>query len=188
LSWMVRARLASFALVLAVGFVALVSLALSAAMAAVASWLAASVPILSALALLLDTVISLALITGLFTLLLRFLPSVQPRHVSRWPGALVGAFMFVIGKYLIGLYIGQAGVADAYGAAGSLVVILIWVFYSSQSLLMGAEYNKLRADRLAARVEQKQHEALRQPPLERRREQRRKTERRHESPGALGPA
>jgi membrane protein len=152
LSWMVKARIASFALVLAVGFVALVSLALSAAMAAVAEWLSRSVPILGALVLLLDTVISLSLITALFVLLLRFLPSIQPRKVSLWPGALLGAALFVVGKHVIGLYIGQAGVADAYGAAGSLVVILIWVFYSSQVLLLGAEYNRIRADRVAART------------------------------------
>ncbi len=149
LSWMVKARIVSFSLVLAVGFVALVSLALSAAMAAFAAWLSASAPILGALALLLDTIVSLSLITALFILLLRFLPSIQPRKVSLWPGALLAAILFVLGKHLIGLYIGKAGVADAYGAAGSLVVILIWVYYSTQVLLLGAEYNKIRADRVA---------------------------------------
>lgn len=149
LSWMVKARIVSFALVLAVGFVALISLALSAAMAAFAQWLSQSLPVLAALMLVVDTLVSLSLITALFVLLLRFLPSVQPRHVSLWPGALVAALLFVAGKHLIGLYIGQAGVADAYGAAGSLVVILIWVYYSSQVLLIGAEYNKVRADRTA---------------------------------------
>ena len=150
LSWMVKARIVSFSLVLAVGFVALVSLALSAAMAAFAAWWSASAPILGTLALLLDTIISLSLITALFILLLRFLPSIQPRKVTLWPGALLSALLFVIGKHVIGLYIGKAGVADAYGAAGSLVVILIWVFYSTQVLLLGAEYNKIRADRIAA--------------------------------------
>ena len=150
LSWMVKARIVSFSLVLAVGFVALVSLALSAAMAAFATWLSASAPILGTLALLLDTIISLSLITALFILLLRFLPSIQPRKVTLWPGALLSALLFVIGKHVIGLYIGKAGVADAYGAAGSLVVILIWVFYSTQVLLLGAEYNKIRADRVAS--------------------------------------
>ena len=149
LSWMVKARIVSFSLVLAVGFVALVSLALSAAMAAFAEWLSASAPILGTLALLLDTLVSLSLITALFILLLRFLPSIQPRKVSLWPGALLSALLFVIGKHLIGLYIGKAAVADAYGAAGSLVIILIWVFYSTQVLLLGAEYNKIRADRAA---------------------------------------
>ena len=150
LSWMVKARIVSFSLVLAVGFVALVSLALSAAMAAFAAWLSASAPLLGTLALLLDTIISLSLITALFILLLRFLPSIQPRKVTLWPGALLSALLFVIGKHVIGLYIGKAGVADAYGAAGSLVVILIWVFYSTQVLLLGAEYNKIRADRVAS--------------------------------------
>ena len=150
LSWMVKARIVSFSLVLAVGFVALVSLALSAAMAAFAEWLSASAPILGTLALLLDTLVSLSLITALFILLLRFLPSIQPRKVTLWPGALLSALLFVIGKHVIGLYIGKAGVADAYGAAGSLVVILIWVFYSTQVLLLGAEYNKIRADRVAS--------------------------------------
>lgn len=150
ISWMVKARITSFALVLAVGFVALISLALSAAMAAFAQWLSQSLPVLGALVFILDTLVSLSLITALFVLLLRFLPSIQPRGTSLWPGALAAAILFVLGKHLIGLYIGQAGVANAYGAAGSLVVILIWVFYSSQVLLIGAEYNKLRADRVAA--------------------------------------
>lgn len=148
LSWMLRARLISFALVLAVGFVALVSLALSATLSALATWLAATMPLLATFVLVLDTLISLAMISGLFMLLLRWLPSVQPRRVSLWPGALLSGLLFVLGKHLVGLYLGREGFTDAYGAAGSLVIILMWVYYCSQTLLMGAEYNKVRADRL----------------------------------------
>lgn len=150
LSWMVKARLMSFALVLAVGFVALVSLALSAALSAFAVWLGKTMPILATVVLILDTVISLALISGLFLLLLRWLPSVQPRRVSLWPGALLSAALFVFGKHLVGLYLGREGFTDAYGAAGSLVIILMWVYYCSQALLMGAEYNKVRSERHSA--------------------------------------
>lgn len=149
LSWMLRARLMSFALVLAIGFVALVSLALSAALSALAAWIAATMPLLAAVVILLDTLLSLLIITGLFMLLLRWLPSVQPRRVALWPGALLSGVLFVLGKHLVGFYLGREGFTDAYGAAGSLVVILVWVFYCSQVLLLGAEYNKLRADRIA---------------------------------------
>jgi membrane protein len=147
LSWFVRARLMSFALVLAVGFVALVSLALSAALAAFADWLSVTMPLVAAIAPVVDTLVSLAIIGSLFMLLLRWLPSVQPRLVSLWPGALLGALLFVVGKYLVGFYLGRAAVTDAYGAAASLVIILIWVYYCTQALLIGAEYNKLRAKR-----------------------------------------
>ncbi|HKY01252.1 MAG TPA: YihY/virulence factor BrkB family protein [Burkholderiales bacterium] len=152
LSWMVKARLMSFALVLAVGFVALVSLALSAALSAFAGWLAKSMPILATLVLIVDTLVSLALISGLFLLLLRWLPSVQPKRVALWPGAVLSGLLFVAGKHIVGLYLGREGFTDAYGAAGSLVIILMWVYYCSQVLLLGAEYNKVRADRLAARA------------------------------------
>jgi membrane protein len=148
LSWMVKARLLSFALVLAVGFVALVSLALSAALSAFATWLGQTMPVLAAVMLIVDTLVSLALISGLFMLLLRWLPSVQPRKVSLWPGAVLSAALFVFGKHLVGLYLGREGFTDAYGAAGSLVIILMWVYYCSQALLLGAEYNKVRAARL----------------------------------------
>lgn len=152
LSWMVKARLISFALVLAVGFVALVSLALSAALSAFAGWLADSMPVLATLILIADTLVSLALISALFLLLLRFLPSIQPERVSLWPGALLSGLLFVAGKHVVGLYLGREGFTDAYGAAGSLVIILMWVYYCSQVLLLGAEYNKVRADRLGTRA------------------------------------
>lgn len=147
LSWTLRARLISFALVLAIGFIALVSLALSAALSALAAWLASALPVLATFVVLLDTLVSLLIITGLFMLLLRWLPSIQPQRVSLWPGALLSGLLFVLGKHLVGLYLGRAGFIDIYGAAGSLVVILMWVYYCAQVLLMGAEYNKLRSDR-----------------------------------------
>ena len=158
LSWMLRARMISFALVLAIGFIALVSLALSAALSALANWLAATTPVLATLVVMVDTVLSLAIITGLFMLLLRWLPSVQPRHVSLWPGAVLSGLLFVAGKHLVGLYLGREGFTDAFGAAGSLVIILMWVYYCSQALLLGAEYNKVRAEQaLPAHVVEQKH-------------------------------
>jgi membrane protein len=160
LSWFVRARLMSFALVLAVGFVALASLALSAALSAFADWLSAMMPVLAILARALDALLSLAIIGSLFMLLLRWLPSVQPRRVALWPGALLSAALFVVGKYLVGFYLGRAAVTDAYGAAASLVIILIWVYYCTQVLLVGAEYNKLRAERECERQQEKSNAPL----------------------------
>jgi len=154
LSWMVKARLLSFALVLAIGFVALVSLALSAVLAALAAWLAVTMPLFATFLLVLDTLLSVSIITILFMLLLRWLPSVQPRRVSLWPGALLSGVLFVLGKNFVGFYLGRESFTDAYGAAGSLVVILMWVYYCSQVLLLGAEYNRVRADRATQAIRQ----------------------------------
>jgi membrane protein len=172
LSWMLRARMISFALVLAIGFVALVSLALSAALSALAAWLGATMPLLATLVMVLDTLLSLTIITGLFLLLLRWLPSVQPRHVSLWPGAVLSGLLFVLGKHLVGLYLGREGFTDAFGAAGSLVIILMWVYYCSQVLLLGAEFNKVRAEQdMPADVVEKKHAAHEHEHVEKQLEQ-----------------
>jgi membrane protein len=182
LSWMLRVRMMSFALVLAIGFVALVSLALSAALSVLAHWLAATMPLLATFVLLLDTLLSLAIITSLILLLLRWVPSVQPRRVSLWPGALVSGLLFVLGKHLVGLYLGREGFTSAFGAAGSLVVILMWVYYCSQVLLLGAEYNKVRAEqRMPADVVEQKHAEHPLKDTQQQVDQQHRDDRRHEA-------
>jgi len=142
LGTLVRARLVAFALVLGFGFLSIASLVLSAATAGLGAylgrrWQNVGEGLAAALALL-DVLLSTAVLTLAFAALLRWLPDTPPSwRAARW-GALCSALLFAIGKHLIGLYLARAGVASAYGAAGSLVVIMLWVYYSAQILLFGA--------------------------------------------------
>ena len=98
-----------------------------------------------------NTLVSLGVVTLLFAMIYQFLPDVDLRLRDVWVGALVTAGLFTIGKYLIGLYLGTSGVASAYGAAGSVVVLLIWVYYSAQIVLLGAEFTRAYVERFGAR-------------------------------------
>jgi membrane protein len=136
----VKSRVFSFCLVLGIGFLLIVSLALSAAVAAIGRFFTALLPGPEVLIHGLYAVVSLALFTALFGMMFKILPdtSIAWRHV--WMGAFVTAMLFTIGKVGIGLYLGKTGVASAYGAASSLAVILLWVYYSAMILFFGAEY------------------------------------------------
>ena len=142
-----RKRLLSICLVLVVGFVLLVSLVLSAVLTAVGGYLArheaAPVGVLEAG----NFVLSFLLITTLFALIYRILPDAVIAWRDVLLGALVAALLFTIGKYLIGLYLGRTGIASAYGAAGSLVLVLLWVYYSSLIVLLGAEFTRVHSRR-----------------------------------------
>jgi membrane protein len=141
---MVKARLLSFAIVLAIGFLLLVSLVVSAALAALGSYLTpASHPGGIYLWQVLNGIISFGFVTLLFAMIYKILPDVKIawRHV--WIGAAVTALLFTAGKFLIGLYLGRSTVTSSYGAAGSLVVVLLWVYYSSQIFLFGAEFTRV---------------------------------------------
>ena len=144
LSWFVRGRLWSFALVLAVGFLLLVSLLASAIFAAMSEWLTAYFPILGFLAKWTNALLSLALLAALFALLLRWLPTERQTWRSVWPGALLAAVLLSVGKHLLGLYLGRAAFSDSFGAAGSLVVLVMWIYYSVQVFLLGACFNEVR--------------------------------------------
>lgn len=146
-------RLRSFGLVVAVGFLLMVSLAVSAALAAFGSWLERWAPGMPVVLFTLNYIVSLAVTTALFAMLFKFLPDVELSWPDVVTGALVTAILFAIGKNLIGLYLGHSSTASAYGAAGSVLVLLLWVYYSSQILLLGAEFTRLYAQRLrGARV------------------------------------
>jgi len=132
---MVRLRVLAFAMVLGVGFLLLVSLVISAAITAVASSIASPLVLRAA-----DMFISLAVITLLFALIFRFLPDAEVRWKNVWTGGFVTAVLFVIGKTLIGLYFSKSAVASGFGAASSLVLLLVWVYYNSQILFLGAEF------------------------------------------------
>lgn len=136
---LIRERFVSFGMVLAVGFLLLVSLVISAVLAALGKIFSGLLPIPEVLLGAMNFVISLAGISALFVLILRYVPETKLPWKQMWKGATVTALLFTIGKVLIGLYLGKAGVGSAYGAAGSLVVIIVWVYYSAMIFLFGAE-------------------------------------------------
>lgn len=137
---LLRSRLLSFGMILGIGFLLMVSLVFSAALAALSKWWSPLFEGWEVLAIILNFAISFGLITVIFALIYKIMPRVHIRWHDVWIGAAVTALLFTIGKFLIGLYIGTAGVASGFGAAGSLVIVLVWVYYSAQIFLMGAEF------------------------------------------------
>jgi membrane protein len=143
-----RQRVFSLAIVLAIAFLLLVSLAVSAALAVVAHYLQG--PELTLLSRGLEVAISILVITFLFALLFRYVPDAEIQWRDVWLGGLVSAVLFTIGKVGIGYYIGRASIGSAYGAAGSLIALLVWVYYSSLIVFFGAEFTHAWATRQRA--------------------------------------
>jgi membrane protein len=139
---MVRRRLLSFGMVLGVGFLLLVSLIISAVLSAVGGWLQARLPGLAVTLPILDVLLSFAMTVLLFAMIYKYIPRETIAWRDVWVGAAVTAFLFAVGKSLIGLYLGRSSFSSAYGAAGSLVVLLMWVYYSAQIFLLGAEFTR----------------------------------------------
>jgi membrane protein len=140
---MVKERFWSFAMVVGTGFLLLVSLVVTAWLAAMSTYVNYLLPAPAVALEALNSVISLAVITGAFALIFKLLPDVRIAWRDVWLGAAVTSLLFTVGKFLIGLYLGKSAVASAYGAAGSLVIIVVWVYYSAQILLLGAEFTKV---------------------------------------------
>jgi len=140
-----RDRFFSFTMVLGVAFVLLVSLLLSAALSALGSYFSSALPGGEVLWQILNAVISLAVITGLFGLIFKVIPDIEIRWRDVWVGALVTALLFTLGKLLLGLYLGKSSFASSYGAAGSLVALVVWVYYASQIVFLGAEFTQVYA-------------------------------------------
>jgi len=145
-------RLRSFGLVVAIGFLLLVSLSVTAALAALNAWLLGLSPDMPAVWNAASTLVSLLVTTGLFALLFRFLPDVRLRWRDVTTGAGVTAVLFTIGQQVIGLYLGQSNIASSYGAAGSMMILLLWVYYSCQILLFGAEFTRIYVQRDGAKA------------------------------------
>lgn len=147
----IRARLLSFGLVLALSFLLIVSLIISAMLSAMGSWAANLLPAWELLLQAINIVVALGFTTVLFAMIYRFMPRASVAWRDVWTGALVTAVLFEIGKFLIGLYVGKASVASSYAAAGSLVVVLIWVYYAAQVFLLGAEFTWVYANEHGSR-------------------------------------
>ncbi|MET0592158.1 MAG: YihY/virulence factor BrkB family protein, partial [Polyangiaceae bacterium] len=150
----VKDRFFSFTMVLGVAFLLLVSLVVSAGLAALGQWLSGVADVEWAWQGV-NFIVSLAMVALLFGLLFKVVPDVKVRWRDVWLGATVTALLFSIGKFLIGLYVGKAGVASPYGAAGSLVVLVVWVFYSAHILFIGAEFTQVYARATGAPIEPK---------------------------------
>jgi membrane protein len=135
-------RLISFGLVVAVGFLLLTSLVVSAGLAALDQYMGQAFPGVAIVWQAVNVLVSLGVITLLFAMIYKVLPDVELAWSDVWVGALVTAGMFTLGKFLIGLYLGTSSIASSYGAAGSVIVLLVWVYYSAQILLLGAEFTR----------------------------------------------
>jgi len=146
-------RFLSLTMVLGTGFLLLVSLVVTAGIAAAGESLRGISPGVEALAELATMLVSFCVVVVLFAMIYKFLPDAEIAWREVWIGAVVTAALFVVGKFAIGLYLGHASIGSAYGAAGSFVVLLVWVYYSAQVLLFGAELTQVYARRTGRRVE-----------------------------------
>lgn len=148
----VFARFLSFTMILGIGFMLLVSLVISAGISALGNWIGGLFPFHELILQIINLVVSTGIITVLFALIFKFLPDAEIAWRDVWLGAFVTAVLFSIGKTLIGLYLGSSAVASAFGAAGSLVLLLLWAYYSGQILLFGAEFTQVYANVMGSRV------------------------------------
>jgi len=146
-----RRRLSAFAMILGIALLLLISMVATAAVAAVAQVVGERVPQVRTVVPLVNFLLSLLIASGLFGAILKILPDKHPSWRDAWVGGLITALLFTIGKTLIGMYLGRAGATSVYGAAGSLVLVLLWVYYSSQILLIGAEITAVKARRAGRR-------------------------------------
>jgi membrane protein len=135
-----RQRCATFGMVLGVGFFLLVSLLISATAAVVGTYFASTLPAPEFAIHLANDLVSLVAIAVLFALIFKYVPETQIAWKDVWVGALATSFLFTVGKALVGLYLGKAAIASAYGAAGSMIAVTVWVYYSSLIFLFGAEF------------------------------------------------
>jgi membrane protein len=141
-----RARLLSFGLILGLAFLLMVSLLVSAALAAFGSWFGGLVPGWELMLQSLNVLISLGIVTVLFAMIFKLMPTARIAWRDVWIGAGVTAALFELGKLAIGLYLGKSGVNESFAAAGSLVVLVAWVYYAAQIFLLGAEFTKVYAN------------------------------------------
>lgn len=148
----IRARFLSFSMVLGIGFLLLVSLLLSAALTGVVTYLGHLFPVISSLLQVANFVLGFVVTTVLFGLIYKFLPDVKITWSDVWIGAAITSMLFSIGRYGLGLYLGNSSFGSTYGAAGSLVIILAWVYYAAQILFFGAEFTQVYARRYGSQI------------------------------------
>ena len=145
-------RLLSFTMVLGIGFLLLASLIISAALSALGEYISSRWPMADFWLGLINFLISFAVITLLFAMIFKFLPEIKIAWKDVWLGAAVTSALFSLGKFLIGLYLGRSEVGNTFGAAGSLAILLIWIYYSAQILFFGAEFTQVYANRYGSKI------------------------------------
>ena len=148
----IRSRFLSFAMVLGVGFLLLVSMVISALLSAFTGALGSALPMPGLVAHALNFIVSFLVITLLFAMIFKVLPDARVRWRDVWMGAIFTALLFSVGKYFLGFYLGRASTTSSYGAAGSLVIVLLWVYYSSLILFFGAEFTQVHAKAMGSRI------------------------------------
>jgi membrane protein len=148
---LIRARLLSFGMILGIGFLLLVSLVASAALAALRTWWGPAFGNWVATASVIELGSSFLVITVVFAMIYKMVPRVRIDWKDVWIGAAATSLLFTVGKFLIGVYIGRSGIASGFGAAASLVVVLVWVYYSAQIFLLGAEFTWVYAHKFGSR-------------------------------------
>jgi len=148
--YLLRSRLLSLSVILVIGFLLLVSLAISTALAAFSDYLDRLLAGLATILRILHLALSFGFTTVLFATLLKILPDHPVEWGEVWLGAAIAALLFTVGKHLISLYIGSSNMASTYGAAGAVIVVFVWVYYSAQILLLGAEFAKAHSDQMQA--------------------------------------
>ena len=145
-------RLLSFTMVLGIGFLLLASLILSAALSAMGEYIGNRWPLADFWLGLINFLISFIVITLLFAMIFKFLPEIKIAWKDVWLGAAVTSSLFSLGKFLIGLYLGRSEVGNTFGGAGSLAILLIWIYYSAQILFLGAEFTQVYANRYGSKI------------------------------------
>jgi membrane protein len=148
----IRTRFLSFVMVLGIGFLLLVSLVMSAVIAGVGTYMKGQAPSLESVWHVVNGLATFLVVTGLFAMMFKVLPDTYVAWRDVWVGAVLTAILFTVGKFLIGLYLGKSSLGSAYGAAGSLVVLIVWIYYSAQILFFGAELTQVYARRHGSRI------------------------------------
>jgi membrane protein len=156
-------RLLSFTMILGIGFLLLVSLVISAGLSATQETIGNAIPLSEFLLQIVNTVISIGVITVLFALMYKFLPDAEIAWQDVWVGAFFTSIFFSLGKTAIGLYLGNSAVASSFGAAGSLVLLLLWIYYSAQILFFGAEVTQVYANKYGSKIVPEGEEKTVQP-------------------------
>ena len=156
----IRKRISSFLMVLAIGFLLMFSLVLSAIVSAMTRYSADLLPSSAIPWRELDFLLSLSLVTFLFCLMFKYVPDVKIAWKDVVVGSVMTALLFLFGKYLLGMYLNKGSLGSAYGAAGSLIVFLAWVYYSAQIVLLGAEFTQVYARRYGSKIRPNKHSQI----------------------------
>jgi len=156
----IRKRVSSFFMVLAIGFLLMLSLILSAVVATLSRYRTDFLPGSSILWENLDFVVSLGLMTFLFCLMFKYVPDVKIAWKDVVVGAVITAVLFLFGKFLLGVYLSQGSLGSAYGAAGSLIVLLAWIYYSAQIILLGAEFTQVYTQMYGSKIRPTKHSQI----------------------------